>query len=211
MSKRPGSKSDASRTELIAVARVERSILLLRGQKVLLDSDLAEVYGVTTKVLNQAVKRNLQRFPGDFMVRLTQQEVRSLRSQTVTSNTGRGGRRSLPYAFTEHGAVMLASVLNSPRAVEASLYVVRAFVRLRQFAATHEALREKLDELEKKLEQHDEQFAAVFEAIRQLMEPDEGDDPDRPRIGYQTELSPSPPPLAKRPRRRKALKQAPSA
>jgi len=134
----------------------------------MLDSDLAEIYGVETKVLNQAVKRNRDRFPEDFMFQLTNEEAEALRSQFVTSKKGRGGRRYAPYAFTEHGAVMLASVLNSTVAVHASIQVVRAFVRLREMLAAHKELARKLEELEKK---YDKQFAVVFEAIRQLMEP----------------------------------------
>jgi phage regulator Rha-like protein len=217
MAKSARIRARASRTELLTVSRVERSILLIRGVKILLDSDLAEMYGVTTKRLNEQVRRNRSRFPSDFMFQLSENESRALRSQNATLNalgSGRGQHRKYrPYAFTEHGTVMLASVLNSPRAVQASIYVVRAFVRLRQFAATHEAVREKLDELEKRLEQHDEQFAAVFDAIRQLMEPDvdaDAEDPNRPRIGYQTELAPPPASQAPLKRRRtpKAARQA---
>lgn len=171
-------------TVLAAARRIEHAILMIRGQRVMLDVDLAVVYQVSVKRLNQAVKRNAGRFPDDFMFRLSQQEFASLRSQIVTSNS-RGGRRYPPFAFTEHGAVMLATVLNSPVAVQASIEVVRAFVRLRQFLASNEELRRKLDEMEKK---YDEQFGVVFEAIRQLMEgEDEQAGVARPRIGYQTE------------------------
>ncbi len=126
---------------------IEDQIFLVRGQKVLLDADLAALYGVEVKALNQAVKRNPDRFPSDFVFRLTPEEDEALRSQIVTSKSSRGGRRYAPYAFTEHGAIMAASVLNSPRAVEMSIYVVRAFLRLREMLATHKALAAKLAEL----------------------------------------------------------------
>jgi len=151
----------------------------------MLDADLAELYGVTTKRLNEQVKRNASRFPGDFMFQLTPDETRILRSQFATSRSGWGGRRALPYAFTEHGAVMLASVLNSPTAVDASVQVVRAFVRLREILATHKDLARKLEDLEKK---YDARFRVVFDAIRKLMAP-----PERPRrqIGFRVTSSTS--------------------
>jgi hypothetical protein len=147
----------------------------------MLDSDLASLYGVSTKRLNEQVKRNRHRFPPDFMFQLSAVETESLRSQFATSSGGHGGRRYRPHAFTEHGAVMLASVLNSKIAVEASVQVVRAFVRLRQILATHKELAAKLADLETRIETHDENITALFEAIRQLMEP-----PARPRkpIGF---------------------------
>lgn len=153
----------------------------MRGHKVMLDADLAALYGVETRVLVQAVKRNLDRFPEDFMFRLGNQELAALRSQSVISNrVGRGGRRSAPYAFSEHGALMAATVLNSRRAVEMSLYVVRAFVRMREVLATHRDLVKKLEALEKSTEalavKHDalaaktrDQFREVLEALRALM------------------------------------------
>jgi phage regulator Rha-like protein len=148
----------------------------------MLDSDLAELYQVSTKRLNEQVKRNRERFPKDFMFQLAPQEVESLRSQFATSNRGRGGRRYRPYGFTEHGAVMLASVLNSPVAVQASIQVVRAFVKLREMLATHRELGRKLAQLEKRIEGHDEEITAIFQAIRQLMGP-----PEKPkkRIGFR--------------------------
>jgi hypothetical protein len=152
----------------------------------MLDSDLATAYGVSVSRLNEAVKRNAERFPADFMFRLTPQEHKSLISQSAISNV-RGGRRFPPYAFTEHGAVMLASALNSPVAVEASIQVVRAFLRLRQLVQTNDKLRKQLARIETKLSQHDENFAAVFDAIRQLMDDEDGADATRPRIGYSTE------------------------
>ncbi len=164
---------------IVPVERIESRILLIRGQKVMLDSDLAEVYQVSTKRLNEQVKRNRERFPEDFMFQLTHEETETLRSQSATSNSGRGGRRYRPHAFTEHGAVMLASVLNSPVAVQASIQVVRAFIRLREILATHRELARKLVDLEQR---YDKQFKVVFEAIRELMAPPKK---ERKRIGFQ--------------------------
>ena len=154
---------------IVPAERIEAKILLIRGQKVMLDADLAALYGVSTKRLNEQVRRNKDRFPDDFLFQLSAQETENLRSQFATSSAEHGGRRYRPYAFTEHGAVMLASVLNSKIAVEASIQVVRAFVRLRQMLATHKELAAKLAELESRLDAHDENITAVFEAIRQLM------------------------------------------
>jgi hypothetical protein len=167
----------------IPAERVDQLIFVVRGQRVILDSDLARLYGVTTARLNEQVKRNLDRFPLDFMFHLTKEEWESLISQVATSKSGRGGRRKLPSAFTEHGAVMAANVLNSPVAVRASIAVVRAFVRLRQLLVSHEGLARKLDALEKKFEKHDAQFRVVFDAIRQLMAPPPT---TRRRIGFKT-------------------------
>jgi hypothetical protein len=154
---------------VIPLERIERAILLIRGEKVMLDSDLADLYGVETKVLNQAVKRNSNRFPSDFMFRLTLQEVAELnRSQFVTGSQKHRDPRFPPYAFTEHGALMLANVLNSERAAQTSVQVVRAFVRLRQMLASNAGLARKLDALEKK---YDRQFKVVFDTIRRLMAP----------------------------------------
>lgn len=150
--------------------RIESRIHAIRGHRVMLDSDLAELYGVPTKVLNQAVKRNAERFPEDFMFQLAQDEADSLRSQIVTSN-GRGGRRYLPYTFTEQGVAMLSSVLNSPRAIQVNIVIMRAFVRLRGMLASHEELARKLAALERKYDAHNEQIKAIFGAIRALMEP----------------------------------------
>jgi hypothetical protein len=177
----------------VPVERIERAIHIVRGHKVMLGSDLAALYGVETRALVQAVKRNLERFPRDFLFQLNNQEVAALKSQSVISNPpGRGGRRSAPYAFTEHGALMAATVLNSPRAVEMSLYVVRAFVRMREVLATHKELAKKLEALERKTEalalKHDAlatttraQFREVIEALRALMTPPE---PKRRPIGF---------------------------
>src|SRR6202041_3553526 len=161
---------------------VESRILLLRHQRVILDTDIAELYGVPVKVLNQQVKRNRERFPADFVFRLTAQEDEVLRSQFVTSKPGRGGRRYAPYAFTEHGAIMAATVLNSERAVQMSVFVVRAFVRLREMLATNRKLAGKIDELENRLDTHDSTIQDLIEAIKELMKPE---DPPRKRIGFQ--------------------------
>ena len=167
-----------SRTKaLIAPDRIERSILFLRGHKVLLDSTLAALYGVPTKVLVQAVKRNQARFPADFMFQLDNQEVTDLRSQIVTSN--RGGRRYLPFAFTEQGVAMLSSVLRSPQAIAINIEIMRAFVRLRAMIISHKELAKRLDELESR---YDRQFKVVFDAIRELMAPPEPK--PRRRIGF---------------------------
>ena len=161
----------------IPMERIERRILLVRGQKVMLDADLAELYGVKTKALNQAVKRNPERFPADFMFSLTCEE-----KEEVVTNCDHLRRLkfspNLPFAFTEHGALMLASVLNSPRAVEVSVFVVRAFVRLREMLASNEGLARRLEQMEKK---YDGRFKIVFDAIRELMKPPET--PRRP-IGF---------------------------
>jgi len=156
---------------LIPEERIEKAILLIRGHKVLLDSNLAELYGVETKNLNKAVQRNLERFPDDFMFQLTADEHAALRFQIGTSKTGRGGRRYLPYAFTEQGVAMLSSVLHSNRAVAVNIAIMRAFVRLREILSTHKDLAAKLEKMERKLGEHDEHFRVVFDAIRQLMAP----------------------------------------
>jgi hypothetical protein len=163
---------------------IQDRIQFIRGQKVMLDSDLAVLYGVETRTLIQAVKRNRDRFPVDFMFPLVRAEYDALRSQTVISKIGRGGRRYLPYAFTEHGAVMLASVLNSPQAIETSVYVVRAFVQLRELATTHRKLGDKLAELERRVGKHDESIRSLVTAIRHLMSSPE---PKRRRIGFHKE------------------------
>lgn len=167
--------------ELILVEIIERKIYLIRGHRVMLDNDLAEMYDVATKVLLQAVKRNLMRFPPDFMFQLNYQEVLALRSQIVTSKTGRGGRRYLPYVFTEQGVAMLSSVLNSERAIQVNISIMRAFVKLREMIASNKDLAKKLGDLEKK---YDSQFKMVFDAIRQLMTPPA---PKRRQIGFHRE------------------------
>ena len=170
---------------LIPSERIEKAILLIRGEKVILDSDLAKLYGVSTKRLNEQVRRNTDRFPADFVFRLTQEEFEGLRSQFATSKKGRGGRRHFPHAFTEHGAIMAANVLNSRRAIQMSVVVVRAFVRLRGFLAAHKELAVKLKELEGKVASHDEAIRSLVTAIRQLMEPPEPE-PERRPIGFRS-------------------------
>jgi superfamily I DNA/RNA helicase len=164
-----------AKTEPAAPARVDHvvsAILVVRNQRVILDSDLAALYGVTTKALNQAVKRNTARFPADFLFRLTSNEVYALnRSQSVTGSQKHRDPRFPPFAFTEHGAIMAATILNSTRAVEMSLYVVRAFVQLRELLASNTELARRLDELERQLEGHDAAITAILSAIRELMNP----------------------------------------
>jgi len=173
----------------VAVDAVASRIVTLRGQRVILDVDLAALYGVETKRLNELVRRNAKRFPADFMFTLDQNEWESLRSQFATLKTGRGQHRKyLPYVFTEHGAIMAATVLNSPRAVEVSIFVVRAFVQLRELLTEHKELGRRLDELEARIERklmtHDQAITGILDAIRQLMAP-----PPTPRkrpIGFVT-------------------------
>lgn len=164
---------------------VSSRIYLIRGKRVLIDSDLAELYGVATKSLNLAVRRNLDRFPSDFMFQLSETEARSLRFQFETSNKGRGGRRYLPYAFTQEGVSMLSGILNSPRAVQANILIMRAFIKLRELAAANELIRQKIDELERKYDMHDKQLKDIFEALRGLLAP-----PIREKrpIGFHTSL-----------------------
>jgi hypothetical protein len=159
------------RSTLISVDSIQQRILLIRGHKVILDATLAELYGVPTKVLLQAIRRNRRRFPADFMFTLTAGEWSGLRSQIVTSKPGRGGRRYAPLVFTEQGVAMLSSVLNSDRAIDVNIAIMRAFVQLRQMLATHRQLAAKLALLEKKLEGHDGAIANLFEAMRQLLAP----------------------------------------
>ena len=179
--------------DMLLQERIETRILLLRGQKVMLAADLATLYGVTTKALNQAVARNIERFPEDFVFQLTWEErdevirrAHSLRSQTVTLKSGRGQHRKyLPYVFTEHGAIMAASVLNSPQAVEMSVFVVRAFVKLRELLASSRELADRLDDLERKLSTHDQAIAGLIDAIRRLTSVPAK--PSRP-IGFTADL-----------------------
>jgi len=169
---------------------VEQKIFLIRGQKVMLDKDLAKLYGVSTKRLNEQVKRNINRFPDDFIFQLTKVEFQnlmfhfgtsSLRSQFATSN--RGGRRYFPYVFTEQGVAMLSSVLNSERAAQVNIVIMRVFVKLRHIISTHKDLADKLNELEHKVGKHEEDIKLIFEAIRQMMEPPPA--PPKPRIGFK--------------------------
>ena len=174
---------------LIPAERIAQAIFVIRGQKVIIDADMAELYEVTTKRFNEQVRRNLERFPQDFMLQLSQEEWDALRSQFATLKPGRGQHRKyLPYAFTEHGAIMAATILNSPRATEVSVYVVRAFVRLREVLASNKELALKLSELEsrigRKLDSHDQVIAGILNAIRELMRPPE---PAKKRpIGFVT-------------------------
>lgn len=166
---------------LVPIEIIEGKILLIRGQKVMLDRDLAQLYGVETRVLNQAVRRNIDRFPADFMFSLTREEIMRI-SQIVTSS-GHFRSETLKFsksvmAFTEHGVAMLSSVLNSPRAVQVNIQIMRTFAKLREIISQHKDLAKRLDELEKK---YDAQFKVVFDAIRQLMTPPE---PKRGRIGF---------------------------
>ena len=168
---------------LVPVEHIERRIYFIRGHRVMLDSDLAWIYGVKTKELNKAVKRNLRRFPDDFAFQLAQAEEDSLRFQIGTSNDGRGGRRYLPHAFTEQGVAMLSSVLRSERAVLVNVAIMRAFVRLRQLLASNQDLARRMEKLEGQHVIHDENFKSVFAAIRELQDP-----PKKPRrrIGFRT-------------------------
>jgi len=174
-----------STVEIAPVALVESRILIIRSQEVLLDSDLAALYQVETKILNKAVSRNRDRFPDDFMFQLTSEELESLRFQFGTSNEGRGGRRYLPYAFTEQGIAMLSGVLTSKRAVEVNVAIMRTFVRLRQLLATHEELARRLDQLEWRQSEQDGRVQYVFETIQKLIEAPGPAEPKR-SIGFPT-------------------------
>lgn len=178
------------RAALIPVENITQSILILRGQRVLIDSELAALYGVTTKALNQAVKRNSKRFPDDFMFRLTSAEAEALnRSQSVTGSQRHRDPRFPPFAFTEHGAIMAATILNTTRAVEMSLYVVRAFVKLRELLASNQELARRVDQLEarlaRRLTTQDRAITGIIKAIRELMQPTE---PKRRGIGFMAEF-----------------------
>ena len=169
----------------IAAELIERRIHVVRGLRIMLDSDLAALYGVPTKVLKQAVKRNSERFPEDFAFELTQQEFANLRSQIVTSSLGHGGHRYLPWAFTEHGVAMLTSVLRSPAAIEANIAIIRAFVRMRRLLATPGELVTQLQQLAETVQLHDRQLKAITDVLTKMMQP-----PPVPakkgRIGFQS-------------------------
>lgn len=169
---------------IVSSNAIERKIYLIRGERVMIDGHLAELYHVPTKVLIQAVKRNIKRFPPEFMFQLTKEEFESLRSQIVTSKAGRGGRRYLPYAFTEHGVAMLSSILSSDRAIEINILIIKTFIKLREILSTHKELAQKLAIHEMKIEKHDEQIENIFEAIRLLLQP-----PEKPKrqIGFRVE------------------------
>lgn len=173
----------AEETATMPVAGVDSKIHLVRGRRVMLDSDLAVIYGVPTMRLNEQFKRNRHRFPEDFAFQLTTGEWAALISQIAISKTGRGGRRKLPWVFTEHGAIMLAGLLNSPRAVEMSVFVVRAFVQMRETLLGNRQLAAKLEELERRIGGHDETLASLIDAIRPLLEPPAVDESKR-EIGF---------------------------
>jgi hypothetical protein len=170
--------------EAIPVEVIERKIYLIRGCKVMLDSDLAELYQVPTKVLNQAVRRNLDRFPADFMFQLNREELENLRSQLVTSSGDHGGRRYPPYAFSEHGVAMLSSVLASKRAVQLNILIIRAFVRLREYLATHKDLAQKLQDVERTQQEHNAHIEQIYGYIQRLLEPPES---SKGRIGFKAQ------------------------
>jgi hypothetical protein len=159
-------------TESLPPAKLESAIYLIRGQRVMLDSDLAAIYGTTTRRLNERLRRNRERFPLDFAFQLTAAEFKRLMSQIATSKKGRGGRRKVPWVFTEHGALMLATVLSSKVAIQASVRVVRAFVRLREMVAANAELGNKLKQLERRLDSHDQAIIELFAVLKRLLEPE---------------------------------------
>jgi hypothetical protein len=171
----------------VSVQLIERRIYLIRGQKVMIDEDLAELYGEPTKRFNQQVRRNPKRFPKDFMFQLTKAEAETLRSQFATSKTGRGGRRYLPYAFTEQGVAMLSSVLTSERAIEVNIAIMRTFVKLRQMLESNEELNRKFAAVIRKLATHDKYFKVVFDELKKLTEPPT---PLQRQIGFKTRDQP---------------------
>ncbi len=173
--------SRSRRTPVVRPASIERRIYFVRSQKVMIDNDLAILYRVPTKAFNQAVRRNLLRFPADFMFQLTADEAENLRSQNVTSSWG--GRRYLPFVFTEQGVAMLSSVLKSDRAIQVNIAIMRAFVKLRELFATHHELALRLEELEKNFQKHDRQIREVFDAIRALL----ASQPVKPTIGFRVQ------------------------
>lgn len=168
--------------QVVAAPTIEKRIFVLRGRQVMLDEDLADLYGVETKRLIQQVKRNLKRFPGDFLIQLDQAEAEALRSQIATSNEGRGGRRYAPYVFTEQGVAMLSGVLRSDRAIAVNIEIMRAFVELRRVASSYAAIEKRLEEIERGLSGHDEQLNQIFKTLRQLIS-----SPDRPKrpVGFR--------------------------
>jgi len=167
---------------IVPTPLISQKIFFVRGTRIMLDADIARLYGVATKNLNKAVKRNATRFPADFMFQLSPKDLHSLRFQTGTSNLGRGGRRYAPYAFTEQGIAMLSSVLRSTRAVQVNVAIMRTFVRLREMLTTHEELRRKIDAMEKR---YDARFQAIFDTIRQMLETPI---PAKRQIGFHTKL-----------------------
>ena len=175
-------------TALIPSEVVENKNLFIRGKKVMIDRDLAALYGVATKVLNQAVKRNIERFPTDFMFQLSKEEFTNWRSQFVTSNSEKMGFRKSPLAFTEHGIWMLSSVLHSPRAIQVNIQIMRTFVKLRELMVSHRNLARKIEELEAKYRKHDENFVVVFAAIKKLLEPPREPKKKKLPIGFHVSL-----------------------
>jgi len=167
---------------ILSDKEIENKIYLVRGQKVMLDNDLAELYEVDTKRLNEQVKRNIDRFPKDFMFQLNEKEVDILRSQIATSSSW-GGRRTLPYVFTEHGVLMLSSVLNSPRAVQVNIRIMRIYVKIRELISLNKDILFKLEKIEKNISRHDEEIQLVFKYLKQLLN---NPDPPRKKIGYKT-------------------------
>jgi hypothetical protein len=173
---------------IIPTEIIENRIFLIRKRRVMLDSHLAELYGVSTFRLNEAVKRNRKRFPSDFMFQLDKTEANCLTSQIAISNSGRGGRRTLPYVFTEQGIAMLSSVLRSERAVQVNIMIMRTFVKLREIMATHIDLARKIDALEQRYGKHDQHIQTIFKIIKQLLEPPlepTQREPDKPPIGFR--------------------------
>lgn len=168
--------------EVIATPAIEKRIYVIRGRQVMLDEDLADLYGVETKRLVEQMKRNLERFPEDFMFQLRKDEAAALRSQIATSNTGRGGRRYAPYVFTEQGVAMLSSVLRSKTAIAVNIEIIRAFVELRRAANSYAAIEERLEQIERGMGEHDEQLEQIFGALRQLIAPPP--QPKRP-VGFR--------------------------
>lgn len=175
MSRMADSPAEKTALQVVTAPAIDKRIFVVRGRQVMLDEDLADLYGVETKRLVQQVKRNLKRFPADFMFQLTRAEAEALRSQNATSNDGRGGRRYAPYIFTEQGVAMLSGVLRSDRAIAVNIEIMRAFVELRRVAGSFQALEERLDQMEldigARLSEHDEQLRQIFEALRQLIAP----------------------------------------
>src|SRR3989338_3335001 len=169
---------------IISSERIISKIYIIRNRKIMIDRDIAELYGVPTRALNQAVKRNIKRFPADFMFQIDKKEMKNWKSQIVTSNSEKMGLRKQPLAFTEHGILMLSSVLHSQRAIQVNIAIMRAFVKLREVLATHKELAQKFKELEHRVGRHDEEIQAIFDAIRQLMSP-----PQKPKgkIGFYKE------------------------
>jgi ORF6N domain-containing protein len=168
--------------QLVAAPAIEKRIFVIREYQVMLDEDLADLYGVETKRLIEQVRRNADRFPGDFMFRLNKDEASALRSQIATSNAGRGGRRYAPYVFTEQGVAMLSGVLRSKRAIAVNIEIMRAFVELRRAGASYEAIEERLGQIERGMGDHDQQFRQIFEALRQLIDPPS---PARHPVGFR--------------------------